>query len=58
MEDSPALPPQPPVAPDPLALDLLRQSRVINARLKELGREPVWKDWDASFDFFGKLAEK
>ena len=34
MEDSPALPPQPPVAPDPLALDLLRQSRVINARLE------------------------
>lgn len=22
----------------------------INRRLKELGREPVWKDWDASFD--------
>lgn len=24
----------------------------INKRLKELGREPVWKDWDASFDLF------
>lgn len=35
-----------------------RTAKVINARLKELGREPVWKDWDASFDFFGKLAEK
>jgi len=23
-----------------------------------LGREPVWKDWDASFDFFGKLKEE
>ena len=22
----------------------------IDRRLKELGREPVWKDWDASFD--------
>lgn len=28
-----------------------RTAKVINARLKELGREPVWKDWDASFDF-------
>jgi 2-iminoacetate synthase len=27
-----------------------RTAKVINARLKELGREPVWKDWDASFD--------
>ena len=26
----------------------------INLRLKELGREPVWKDWDASFDLFGR----
>ena len=23
-------------------------------RLRELGREPVWKDWDASFDLFRK----
>ena len=22
----------------------------IERRLRELGREPVWKDWDASFD--------
>ena len=22
-------------------------------RLTELGRQPVWKDWDASFDLFG-----
>jgi 2-iminoacetate synthase len=35
-----------------------RTAKVINARLKELGREPVWKDWDASFDFFGKLKEE
>jgi len=33
-----------------------RTAAEINRRLKELGREPVWKDWDASFDFFGKHA--
>ena len=33
-----------------------RTAKVINARLKELGREPVWKDWDASFDLFGNIA--
>ena len=27
-----------------------RTAKEIIARLKELGREPVWKDWDASFD--------
>ncbi len=27
-----------------------RTAKVICQRLKELGREPVWKDWDASFD--------
>lgn len=26
----------------------------IDRRLRELGREPVWKDWDASFDFLKK----
>ena len=31
-----------------------RTAKEINRRLKELGREPVWKDWDASFDFFKK----
>ena len=31
-----------------------RTAKVINARLKELGREPVWKDWDASFDLYKK----
>mgnify|MGYP000018991131 CR=1 FL=1 len=35
-----------------------RTAKVINARLKELGREPVWKDWDASFDLFGALQNK
>ena len=25
----------------------------VNAALKHIGREPVWKDWDASFDLFG-----
>ena len=29
-----------------------RTAAVISARLKELGREPVFKDWDASFDLF------
>ena len=29
-----------------------RTAKEINQRLKELGREPVWKDWDASFDLF------
>lgn len=29
-----------------------RTAAEINCRLKELGREPVWKDWDASFDMF------
>lgn len=27
-------------------------------RLRELGREPVWKDWDASFDFYRKNLTK
>ncbi len=27
-----------------------RSAKVIDKRLRELGREPVWKDWDASFD--------
>ena len=31
-----------------------RTAKVIDRRLRELGREPVWKDWDASFDLFGK----
>ena len=31
-----------------------RTAAQINLRLKELGREPVWKDWDASFDLFGR----
>lgn len=26
----------------------------IDRRLRELGREPVWKDWDASFDLVGR----
>ncbi|MDE5985760.1 MAG: 2-iminoacetate synthase ThiH [Prevotella sp.] len=35
-----------------------RTAMEINCRLKELGREPVWKDWDASFDLFGSLSTK
>ncbi len=30
-----------------------RTAREIDSRLRQLGREPVWKDWDASFDLFG-----
>lgn len=29
-----------------------RTAREIDARLRALGRIPVWKDWDASFDLF------
>ena len=32
-----------------------RTAKVIDKRLRELGREPVWKDWDASFDLFNPL---
>ena len=35
-----------------------RTAKVINQRLRELGREPVWKDWDASFDLFNPLKKK
>ena len=27
-----------------------RTASEIARRLRELGREPVWKDWDSSFD--------
>jgi 2-iminoacetate synthase len=27
-----------------------RTTSEIEAALKKMGREPVWKDWDASFD--------
>ena len=27
-----------------------RTAKEIDRRLRELGREPVWKDWDAAFD--------
>ena len=33
-----------------------RSPEVIDRRLRELGREPVWKDWDAAFDAVHKLA--
>ena len=35
-----------------------RTAKTINQRLKELGREPVWKDWDASFDLFGCIKKQ
>ena len=31
-----------------------RTAKEIDCRLRQLGREPVWKDWDASFDLFRK----
>ena len=31
-----------------------RTPNEIDSRLKQLGREPVWKDWDASFDLMRK----
>jgi 2-iminoacetate synthase len=30
-----------------------RSARDIERQLRELGREPVWKDWDTSFDIIG-----
>ena len=35
-----------------------RTAKEINCRLKELGREPVWKDWDASFDLGGIMSKE
>ena len=32
-----------------------RSAREINRRLRELGREPVWKDWDSSFDYMNRV---
>lgn len=31
-----------------------RTAHEVEARLRELGREPVWKDWDSSFDLYAK----
>lgn len=31
-----------------------RTAHEVEARLRELGREPVWKDWDSSFDLYTK----
>ena len=35
-----------------------RTAKEINCRLRELGREPVWKDWDASFDLGGIMSKE
>lgn len=35
-----------------------RTAKEIDRRLREIGREPVWKDWDASFDLFNPLKKK
>ena len=29
-----------------------RKASEVDAALRRMGREPVWKDWDASFDLF------
>lgn len=39
-----------PEALDQFSVNDNRTAKEINARLLELGRVPVWKDWDASFD--------
>ncbi|MCM1078091.1 MAG: 2-iminoacetate synthase ThiH [Bacteroidales bacterium] len=43
-----------PQALEQFAVSDNRTAAEISRRLKELGREPVWKDWDASFDLFGR----
>ena len=35
-----------------------RSVRSVEEALRRVGREPVWKDWDASFDLFGKDCQK
>lgn len=44
-----------PEALEQFAVSDNRTAKVINQRLKEMGREPVWKDWDASFDFIKSM---
>ena len=44
-----------PEALDQFSVNDDRSAHEICARLLELGRVPVWKDWDASFDLFNPL---
>lgn len=43
-----------PEALDQFSVNDDRTATEINARLLELGRTPVWKDWDASFDLIAQ----
>ena len=43
-----------PEALEQFAVSDSRTASEIEVRLRELGREPVWKDWDASFDLMGR----
>lgn len=43
-----------PEALEQFAVSDSRTAAEIEVRLRELGREPVWKDWDASFDLMGR----
>ena len=43
-----------PEALEQFAVSDSRSAAEIDVRLRALGREPVWKDWDASFDLVGR----
>ena len=43
-----------PEALEQFAVSDSRTASEIEVMLRELGREPVWKDWDASFDLMGR----
>ena len=43
-----------PQALEQFAINDSRTAKEVEAALRQLGREPVWKDWDASFDH-GKM---
>ena len=47
-----------PQALEQFAVSDERTAKEINCRLRELGREPVWKDWDASFDLGGIMSKE
>ena len=45
-----------PQALEQFAVSDERTAVEVSRRLKELGLEPVWKDWDSSFDLIGEKA--
>ena len=45
-----------PQALEQFAVSDERTAIEVSRRLKELGLEPVWKDWDSSFDLIGETA--